>query len=1136
MLHRIVGNQVAQQLANGEPEEQIFSEQIIEESTIQAKVGVGEVDDKYEVEADQVAEQVMRMPETAALPSNESLTMDNSFIRRKSCEHCSQGEFDLVKKKKFNQSSEQKVQRKSQERIRALTESVSTKMEAGVDGGQLQSGGTPLPNSVKNFFERRFNYDFSDVRIHVGLQSEKLNQSLHSHAFTYANHIWLGAAKSVENSPLLAHELAHVVQQTQPKRITSHVGAEERASSSGKRVQRFAPYWDPASFALGRSGEQNHDLILPDIGATNSIFTEAPVANANALSADYDKTGRADMYDASTTVGVYFTSHQTARYLRSNRDLNFAGQRFPHRDQAAPRGHINGNITRVDQAPSEIKVGDLKPSHGTIEALEGTGQVRGYLQGYEIAQRDVNELSALGQTSPSGATWNLTTGLMAPSDISIPAQFQYPNASGQSSRRLIIKHNGRRFVPRQPVMGKVFVSADPGNRAIWNYVWVPDQPQQLSSLPRPVGDLGAEVNQRLINPIMQSPVQRATKLKPGAPTKAPLVVKPDKHKKLRRLVEDSFNRTRLDEWNRDHTRLTRSFRRVGRTGEFEDVEFTERALEAQEATQNNTSLNMPEISGTERRNLRTVGKIRFWTGLNSRPFGIFRRVFGRAFVRVANAYQRIRERFRERLRNRRASFSASGLTGAAIRAAFTVIKLAGAFVVRETMARMIESLRTGVSNKLRELIEPERIEDLQEKLREVQELRTQVEERATQTADQIMESAFGPYLRHIEQIDRIRSIVSDIEMVVNLVRWGIRAVACLSPPAVGCLWALGQAVIEKIAARVVEACWFLRRLTPHLAGIGFLRQLPASLAQIIVDRIRTVIPPRLHDVFADVDTSAITVRPEDIECPEGGGRSLTPEQEALINMQERLGEERFMAYMEFMRRAGVPSGRHLSVQDINEIVETVVRSGVSAEQLQRYAEQYESGASGIPIAIATFLERIREEPPGRGGGEEQEDNDIEPADTEPTEEGNEAEEESTESGSETTMGGGTAPSGKETTGGRRVPVLSAEDARSDTVGRTSMENTAVEVLGEQLAHTRGSRPNIDLRAELNGEVVAIMRGVPTRVVRRTYYRNQDGSQDRNFLVIHYELQYGISFRPYLNGGFNRGDVVQGVVSMHGVSD
>lgn len=772
-FYRAVGNHTAQRLADADiesasPESNIpkstIQESAISESTIQTKVQVGEVDDKYEVEADQVAEQVMRMPETATPTSNESLTTDNTFIRRK-CEQDQQSESENVKKKKITKTAEPGLQLKDQGRVQAGAESEMVP-GANVESRQLQSGGSAMPGSTRNFFERRFNYDFSDVRIHVGSQSELINQGLNSHAFTYANHIWLGAGQSLSNSPLLAHELAHVVQQTQPKRVTKLAGADEPVSRSAKQVQRFAPYWEPYGF----TGQRNHDYILPDLGTTSNIFTEAPVPNANYLGADYDKYGRADMYKASTTVGVYFEGHHAPRYLRATRYLRNAGERMRHYRQAAPRER-GGNVIRVNLAPTSVKIGELKPSHNTIEASLGPEQVDGYLAGFQLARREVNEMAALGQTSPAGETWNLTTAPMARSDITIPPKFQYPNATGQSSRPLVIKELGHRPLrPRQRVSGKVYVSESPGNRAVWSYYWIPDQRPQLSVLPRRVRNLSSDVQQFLITPLMESPVQSARQAKSAAAASVTPVMRPDRQKKLRRRVEDSFDQRR---WHHYHESLTQAYSSVSRTREFDDVEFTEKAIEANDAVESSTGVNLPEVSATERRNLRTVGKIRFWTGLNSRPFGIFRRVFGRAFVRVANAYQRMRERFRERLRTRRARFSVTGLTGAAIRAAFTVIKLAGAFVVRETMGRLIESLKTGVSNKLRELIEPERIEDLQEKLQEVQELRTQIEERANQTADQIMESAFGPFLQHIEQIDHIRSIVSDIATVVNLVRWGL---------------------------------------------------------------------------------------------------------------------------------------------------------------------------------------------------------------------------------------------------------------------------------------------------------------------------------------------------------------------------
>ncbi|MEM1319221.1 MAG: DUF4157 domain-containing protein [Bacteroidota bacterium] len=1053
---------------------------------IQTQLILGHPDDKYEREADAVAHRIMRMPNRNG-PVQRFSAIQLVQPKCKACEEERIQRLAFSEDEEFRSTNQLSIQRKTNEQEQAAAPSATTGFTTAP---QLKSGGSPLPGTTRRFFESRFNRDLSQVRIHRGNQSATLNQQIHSYAFTYANHIWLGAGQGASPSHLMAHELTHVIQQTQPSGLTDQ--DQFPLSTAEDSIQRFAPYWEPYDF----NGTRNHNLILPSIGAANNIFTEAPVPNASKHTAQYGNRGIADMYIADRTVGVFFEGSQNPAYLRSPRHLKYAGQRYRHSQESAPRSSRNGRVTRVDQAPSDIKVGDLKPSHGTLEAAEGPTQLRNYRDGFGIAQREINDMATSGSPyiHPSGSAWNLSTGIIGRNQITIPAEFAYPAASGQSSRRLVIKHNGRRIIPRDRVMGKVFVQADPTNSGIWNYTWVPDQRVTLTSLPPRIRNLGAEVNRGLIAPIMESPVRRAAKARPGSPPTAAPPIRPDRSAKVRRVVRDSFDQARLRQWNQRHSALTRDYRSVSRTNDFERTEEAMLAVKAQDAIQANTGINVPQASQVERQNVRTVKKIQFWTGLNARPFGLFRRVFGRTFVKVANAYQRIRQRFRERLRNRRKRFS-SNLTGAAMKAAFTVIKLAGSFVVQQTMARLIESLKTGVSEKLRELIEPERIEDIQTKLQEIQQMREEMEAQASATAESIMESVLGPYVQHLETLENLQRIVGNIANLINLVRWGARVVACLSPPAVGCLWILGQAALEFAAAQVVDTCWFKKKITPLIAGIDFIRGLPAELARIIVGQVRRVLPESLHGIFADIDTSSIQVRPEDIECEEGsGGQPLTAEQQAWLDLQERLGEEQFMAYLELLRRAGTSPERELSVEEIRNIGEVIEQSGVSAEEMRAYANNYTESENTIPISLREMLRRMSNESEGTRG-----------------------------------EGSGEATADTESRGG--VPVLDGQTAQTNATSHGRIENARVRVAGVASGHTVNTRPTIALNGFMNGEHVVQVQNVRVRVVRRTWWPN---SSDRRGLVIHYELLHGVSFSPYIrNGMLEQGKIVRGLLRFGG---
>lgn len=77
--------------------------------------------------------------------------------------------------------------------------------------------GRPLPAPQRGLLEQRFGRRFGDVRLHADAEAAGMADSVAAHAFTWGSDIYLGpGSASPETKPglrLLAHELAHVVQQ-----------------------------------------------------------------------------------------------------------------------------------------------------------------------------------------------------------------------------------------------------------------------------------------------------------------------------------------------------------------------------------------------------------------------------------------------------------------------------------------------------------------------------------------------------------------------------------------------------------------------------------------------------------------------------------------------------------------------------------------------------------------------------------------------------------------------------------------------------------------------------------------------------------------------------------------------------------
>jgi hypothetical protein len=108
----------------------------------------------------------------------------------------------------------------------------------------LRSSGQPLDTATRAFFEPRFGHDFSKVRIHADAQANESARSVNALAYTVGPQIVLGAglqqSGAGSDTQLLAHELAHVVQQSQADENPSSLRVGEIDSPFEKEADHIA--------------------------------------------------------------------------------------------------------------------------------------------------------------------------------------------------------------------------------------------------------------------------------------------------------------------------------------------------------------------------------------------------------------------------------------------------------------------------------------------------------------------------------------------------------------------------------------------------------------------------------------------------------------------------------------------------------------------------------------------------------------------------------------------------------------------------------------------------------------------------------------------------------------------------------
>jgi hypothetical protein len=78
----------------------------------------------------------------------------------------------------------------------------------------MTTTGAPLPLAIRNPLARTFSIDLTPIRVHTDLHAQKIARTLSTRAFAYGKDIFLGAGEQPTDLRLMAHEVAHVVQQS----------------------------------------------------------------------------------------------------------------------------------------------------------------------------------------------------------------------------------------------------------------------------------------------------------------------------------------------------------------------------------------------------------------------------------------------------------------------------------------------------------------------------------------------------------------------------------------------------------------------------------------------------------------------------------------------------------------------------------------------------------------------------------------------------------------------------------------------------------------------------------------------------------------------------------------------------------
>ena len=237
---------------------------------IQPKLTINQPNDIYEQEADTVAEKVIRMPDSTAgslffHPKPVSVTPvqrkctaceEEDKIQRKEdedeelqlkpeinlnpqrkCADCEEEDDEVVQTKSLYGRSIQrkpeeckqeeekpfppqtlKVSQTIQKKGLVTTPVVSHNLATSIESARGR--GNHMDRATLSFMMPRFRTDFSKVKIHNDADAAVMSKQLGAKAFTVGNDIFFNDGEfqphSINGKKLLAHELTHVMQQTNP--------------------------------------------------------------------------------------------------------------------------------------------------------------------------------------------------------------------------------------------------------------------------------------------------------------------------------------------------------------------------------------------------------------------------------------------------------------------------------------------------------------------------------------------------------------------------------------------------------------------------------------------------------------------------------------------------------------------------------------------------------------------------------------------------------------------------------------------------------------------------------------------------------------------------------------------------------
>ncbi len=278
----------------------------------QPQLQVGTPGGKYEVEADKVADQVVNQiaaeqvgffppavppkvhsKSTAFIPSTPVAETISPLMQKE------EEEEDMMQMQPNKEEVSLQMQQVEEEELQTKPEDKMEEIQAKYGSGEVSSGfesslnqskesGSPLPDGVKGQMESGFGTDFSNVRIHTGSNAAQMSKSLGAQAFTHGSDIYFNEGKynpeSDSGKHLLAHELTHVIQQTDK----IHKKEETNISFSEEEQELSSQFNENLNVDFSQNSENSISSNYQGISG-NSVIEESPDISIDSMETFQDE-------------------------------------------------------------------------------------------------------------------------------------------------------------------------------------------------------------------------------------------------------------------------------------------------------------------------------------------------------------------------------------------------------------------------------------------------------------------------------------------------------------------------------------------------------------------------------------------------------------------------------------------------------------------------------------------------------------------------------------------------------------------------------------------------------------------------------------------------------------------------------